>query len=201
MNMTQKQFFVNRRVSSNHFLSVELLSVVLDAVVLLLWVPGLGFAASDDLNPFGVGSSAQASGQYGSWMPKMAAAGVKWVRIFPEWNQIQPSAGTWNWSFMDSILNTASNNHLNVSGLFVYNASWVSSNSHTFPTNNYPAWSAYVSNVVRHAAGRVRYWEVWNEPENFATGGTAADYARVVTNAYDAAKAADPNAQVSLSVA
>jgi len=131
----------------------------------------------------------------------MAAAGVKWVRVFPEWNQIEPFAGTWNWSLMDSMLNAAAANHLNISGLFLYNASWINSNTHTFPTNNYPEWSAYVSNVVRHAAGRVRYWEVWNEPESFAAGGTPADYARVVTNAYNAAKAADPNAQIGLSVA
>lgn len=158
-------------------------------------------AATDEPDPFGVGTSAQASGRYTSWMPKMAAAGVKWVRIFPEWNQIEPSAGTWSWSLVDSMLNAAASNSLNVSGLFLYNASWINSNTHTFPTNNYPAWSVYVSNVVSHAAGRVRYWEVWNEPENFATGGTAADYARVVTNAYAAAKAADPNALVGLSVA
>jgi len=134
-------------------------------------------------------------------MPKMAAAGVKWVRIFPEWNQIEPSAGTWSWSLVDSMLDAAASNSLNVSGLFLYNASWINSNTHTFPTNNYPAWSVYVSNVVSHTAGRVRYWEVWNEPENFAAGGTAADYARVVTNAYAAAKAADPNALVGSSVA
>src|SRR5260370_36008486 len=134
-------------------------------------------------------------------MRKRAGAGVKWVSIFPDWNQIQPSAGTWNWPLMDSMLNVAASNNLNISGLFLYNASWLNPNTHTFPTNDYPAWSAYVSNVVRHAAGRVRYWEVWNEPENFTTGGTSADYARVVTNAYNAAKAADPNAQVGLNAA
>ncbi len=170
-------------------------------LVLLVCTRCLTAAAADEPGPFGVASSAQASGQYASWMPKMATAGVKWVRLFPEWNQIQPSAGTWNWSLMDAMLNTAASNHLNISGLFLYNATWINSNTHTFPTNNYPAWSAYVSNVVRHAAGRVRYWEVWNEPESFAAGGTPAEYARVVTNAYDAAKAADPSAQIGLSVA
>jgi len=175
--------------------------VIRGAILVLLCAPGLARAASDDLNPFGVSSSAQASGSYATWMPKMAAAGVKWVRLFPEWNQIQPTANTWNWSLMDAMLNTASNQNLNLTGLFLYNASWVNANTHTFPTNNYPAWSAYVSNVVRHASGRVKYWEVWNEPESFAAGGSPAEYARVVTNAYNAAKAADPNAQIGLSVA
>ncbi|HRT08130.1 MAG TPA: hypothetical protein P5233_07040 [Candidatus Paceibacterota bacterium] len=169
-------------------------------VWLSVWAPPF-IRAADAPTPFGVGSSAQASGLYASWMPKMAAAGVKWVRVFPSWEQIQPAPGTWNWSLMDSMLNSAASNRLNISGLFLYNAKWVNTNTHTFPTNNYPAWAAYVSNVVRHAAGRVRYWEVWNEPQNFAAGGTPAEYARVVTNAYLAAKAADPEAQIGLSVA
>ena len=52
--------------------------------------------ASDDLNPFGVGSSAQTMGLYSSWLPKMATAGVKWVRLFPDWGTIEPTAGTWS---------------------------------------------------------------------------------------------------------
>src|SRR5512143_1956917 len=96
---------------------VDFIRVAFASVVaLLLNARGLAAVGSDDANPFGVGSSAQASGLYASWMPKMAVAGVKWVRIFPEWNQIQPSAGTWNWSQMDSMLNTAASNRLTVSG-------------------------------------------------------------------------------------
>ncbi len=158
-------------------------------------------AASDELNPFGVGSSAEASGRFAEWMPKMGQAGVKWIRIFPEWNVIQPSPGLWSWSWIDSLLSTAASNHLNVSGLFLYNAGWIDPNTHTFPTNHYAEWAVYVSNVVHHAAGRVRFWEVWNEPESFAAGGSPAEYARLVTNAFTAAKAADPEAQIGLSVA
>ena len=131
----------------------------------------------------------------------MAAAGVKWVRVFPEWNRIEPSSGTWNWSELDAMLSAADDCHVNLSGLLLYNVPWINPNPHTFPTNNFSAWSIYVSNVVAHAAGRVRYWEVWNEPESFAAGGTPADYARLVTNAWRAAKAAHPNAQIGLSVA
>lgn len=169
----------------------------------VLLVASLGCFAGvgdDELNPFGVGSSAEASGRYGSWLPKMAAAGAKWVRLFPDWNQIEPAEGKWDWSLLDGMLAAAASNHVHITGLFLYNAKWVNPNSHTFPTN-YPAWSEYVSNVVRHAAGGVRYYEVWNEPESFASESTPADYARVVTSAYDAAKAVSPDAQIALSVA
>jgi hypothetical protein len=158
-------------------------------------------AASDADNPFGVSSSAQASGRHAEWMPKMAKAGVKWVRICPDWNQVEPAPGVWNWTWMDSMLEAATSNNLQVSGLLLYNAAWLNANTHTFPTNDYQAWARYVSNIVSHAQGHIRNWEIWNEPESFAAGGTPYDYARVVTNAYAAAKAADPNAQLGLSVA
>ena len=176
--------------------------LALAAAAVLLAGAGLGAtAATNNPSPFGVGSSAEASGLYASWLPKMAAAGVKWVRLFPDWNQIEPKEGTWSWTTMDGMLNAAEANHLNLTGLFLYNATWANTNGATFPTNNLAAWSTYVSNVVAHARGRVKYWEVWNEPENFAAKGTPEDYARVVTNAYYAAKSADPNAQISMSVA
>jgi hypothetical protein len=156
---------------------------------------------TQELSPYGVASSAQASGAYAAWLPKMAAAGIRWVRLFPDWNQIEPSKGKWDWSLMDSMINSAASNGISVSGLFLYNAKWINSVTHTFPTNDYPAWSDYVSNVVRHASGRICYWEVWNEPQSFAAGGTPADYGHVVALAYNAAKAAAPDAQVGIGVA
>ncbi len=158
-------------------------------------------AACPPVGPFGVASSAQSVGIHASWMPQMAQAGVGWARLFPEWGNIQPSAGTWDWSSVDSLLNSASTNDITVSGLFFYSAPWVNAKTHTFPMNDLPAWSTYVSRLVSHAGNRVRYWEVWNEPQGFAAGGTPADYARVVIRAYDAAKAADPAVQIGLSVA
>jgi polysaccharide biosynthesis protein PslG len=67
------------------------------------------------------------------------------------------------------------------------------------------AWSRYVRFVVRHFAGRVDQFEVWNE-WNIGSGGTPAqraarhgspeDYARVLQAAYGAVKAENPKALV-----
>jgi Glycosyl hydrolase family 10 len=169
-------------------------------VLLLVSARGSAAAPGPRRGIFGVASSAQASGRYAAWMPRMAAAGVQWVRSFPDWNQIEPSRGTWDWSQMDALLEAADRNHLEVSGLFLYNARWLHADNHTFP-NDLSAWATYVSNVVRHADGRVRFWEVWNEPENFAAGGTPAQYGRLVATTYEAARAAAPRAEIGLSVA
>lgn len=56
-----------------------------------------------------------------------------------------------------------------------------------------------MNTLVTHCSSQVKYWEVWNEPPNFSSSGTAADYASTVVNAYNAAKNADPYCQVGLA--
>ena len=70
----------------------------------------------------------------------------------------------------------------------------------TLPVNHLPGWSRYVTEMVKHAKGRIKYWEVWNEPPN-GTGRdqTPADYAKIVVAAYNAAKAADPACQIGIA--
>jgi len=57
-----------------------------------------------------------------------------------------------------------------------------------------------VTHVMQHTNSKIQYWEVWNEPESFAADGTPAQYAKLVVNAYNAAKAVNPAIQIGLSV-
>ncbi len=156
------------------------------------------------LNPYGVAPSAVSSGTYTSWMPPIAKANIGWARLTPEWNSIQPTqGGAYNFTQLNNMISTAQANNMNISGLLAYNAAWdnPNGNTHTFPigTTELNAWSAYVSAVVTDTIGKINYFEVWNEPEGFSSGGTPAQYAAVVEAAYNAAKAANPNVQIGLS--
>jgi hypothetical protein len=155
-------------------------------------------AAVDD-SPFGVSTSASSLRTFDNWGPEVSKTGVKWLRGFDTFEHLEPEQGNWNWRPIDAELAAAEHNKMEISGLFFYGAKWIPSAS-GLPTDNLPAWSDYVSTVVRHVVGKVRYWEVWNEPPNFMNGkGTPADYARIVNAAYDAAHEADPNCKIGLS--
>jgi polysaccharide biosynthesis protein PslG len=74
---------------------------------------------------------------------------------------------------------------------------------HTFPMENLDDWSNYVSAVVGRYSKHIRYWEVWNEGNGGFNDGkhTTSDYAKLAVDTYTAAKKADPQAKVGLSVA
>jgi hypothetical protein len=56
-------------------------------------------------------------------------------------------------------------------------------------------WGQRVAEVVQHYAGKVHYWEAWNEPN--ITGFQPSDYVnKILKPAYAAVKAADPTAKV-----
>ena len=83
-------------------------------------------------------------------------------------------------------------------GILAGNAPWNKLDARgTMPVHNLTAWSAYVTELVTHVHGRIKYWEVWNEPPN-GTGRTqtAADYARLVVASYDAVEAVDPDCRI-----
>lgn len=174
----------------------------LSAVLVLISTLSGAARAQSDVGPWGVSSSASAFRNHQEWFPKVSAAGVTSVRLFPGWRTIQPQVDQWNWQQSDLLVESASKNHLDLNAILLGSAPG-SKALHAFPMDDLPAWSKYVTGVVGHYEGRIRYWEVWNE----GNGGfndahnTTVDYARLAAASYVAAKKGNPDAQVGLTVA
>jgi len=68
------------------------------------------------------------------------------------------------------------------------------------PAHDLGAYGEFVRQVVRHCAGRVRYWQCNNEPSNtdLPWVGTAPEYVEQLKAFYRAVKDADPHAAVVL---
>lgn len=157
------------------------------------------------LGPFGVGScyiNNRSVQDNARWVPQMEAIGLKFYRCcHTDWGALEPEQGNWKWEALDKQIAYLAEHRLEFGGILIGNAKWNKKDRPgTLPVNNLAAWSTYVSELVKHANGRVKYWEVWNEPPNF-TGRdqTPSDYAKIVVAAHDAAKAADPSCHVGLA--
>ena len=157
--------------------------------------PGAG------LNPFGIGADNQTSQAWDKWLQQMSSIGLTEARCLRCcWPDVEPQEGKWKWDRLDSQLNDAAAHHMDFTGIFLYSPGWNKMDKPGgFPVNNLPAWSTYVSETVKHVAGRARYFEVWNEPPNGTNNAPPSDYGKLVVATYDAAKAADPACQVGLA--
>jgi hypothetical protein len=173
--------------------------------VVALWLAALSAAHGQSLegletSPFGFSCDNQTTYTLATYCPKMAQAGIKWIRGFPTANVVEPERGRFDWSSVDTMLATAAQNQMAISGLLLYMPSWIEAGEAKLPVKDLTGWADYVSALVAHCKGRVEYWEVWNETPNFIGKATATDYAQTVIAAYDAAKAVDPACQVGLSI-
>jgi polysaccharide biosynthesis protein PslG len=134
----------------------------------------------------------------------VAGTGAAWAREMFGWDRIEPADNAWDWGFTDEMVDRMTAKGINVVGLLGYSVAWASGGGGSGRTYNMPdleKWSDYVYTVVSRYKGRVRHWEIWNEP-NIATfwqpGPNAADYTLLLKASYGAVKRADPSAQVLL---
>ena len=156
-----------------------------------------------DVSPFGIGSchtNNRTVKDMERWIPQMAEAGITFHRTCQtNWSAVEPAEGKWQWQELDLEMTYLAEHKMRCGGLLLGSVPW-DKRSLGLPVDNIPAWSNYVSQVVKHLQGKVTYWEVWNEPPNFiGPKQTAEDYATILVSAYDAAKKADPKCQVGLA--
>ncbi len=149
---------------------------------------------------------------------KLAALGVKWIRIQSGWKRTEQVKGVYDFGWLDDIVD-----NLIARGMHPWvNLAWGNDLYTRFaeqyfgavgcpPTDTEEerlAWSNYCAKLTEHFSGRVEYYEVWNEPdlsyawrhENTVQGtkGTpnATEYAEFVKRTSIALKQGNPNAKV-----
>jgi hypothetical protein len=131
--------------------------------------------------PCGASNSSCPAPPWGASAIRLWDAGVAWC-------DLEPNPNTYNWANLDAWLNTYPNAD------FVYTfgkpPGWAlglvggcstSSNS-VVPDEN--AWKEFVTQLVQHANGRIKYFEIWNEWD----GGWGGTTAQMVAFTHDAAQ-------------
>ena len=136
------------------------------------------------------------------------------------WNDLNPSNGVYDWSQLDSWLTLApQNGKTDILYTFGVVPPWASSNpsDQSCVTTARPAgscdppldlnadgsgtdllWQNFVTAIATHAAGKIHYWELWNEPDILSEwNGTPAQMVRMAKDAYNIIKSIDPTAQVT----
>lgn len=150
---------------------------------------------------------------------EMAAAGqigIGVMRCGVGWEGLEPKPGVWQWEKLDRLIDAARRNGMEIQMLLAFCAehaatpevtaayqralaakqpdAWLIWNR-SAPRDD--AWRRYVAATVAHTTGRVRMFEVWNEPDlSGFYAGTTDDYLRLQRSAYEEAKRVDPTVMV-----
>lgn len=132
----------------------------------------------------------------------MALCGAKHTRNGFSWPDIQPRKGVFNWDRADHFLNLLRKKNLELQTAFIWAPSWAvaekdrNSRRKGLPCPDFTAYREYVSALVRRFKGRIRFYEVWNEPDIADFRTSFDDYTQLQKIVYEEVKKIDPNAFV-----
>jgi hypothetical protein len=118
------------------------------------------------------------------------------------WTALEPLKGVWNWEPLDTWVAAAEQHGVQDILLTLgQTPSWASTNPDDVnyvgagapaPPADIQDWRDYVTAVAQRYKGRIRYYEIWNEPnDNTYYTGTVAELAQLTSEAYSILKAVD----------
>ena len=130
----------------------------------------------------------------------MKEAGISWVRMDFLWEEIEPKQGEFDFSKYDKIVDLAEKNNLNILGILDYSACWARAEVcwNAPPTQN-SLFVNYAAKTISHFKDKVKYWEVWNEPDSrtyWSSQDGLKSYCQLLKEVYVAAKAANPDCKI-----
>lgn len=129
----------------------------------------------------------------------MREAGVGWVRMDFLWEDIEPEQGEFEFEKYDYILDLLSKNNINILGILDYSTGWASSGQWNYPPQDNRLFINYTIKVVGRYKDKVKYWEVWNEPDShtyWATQDGLKSYSALLKDVYTALKELDPECKI-----
>ena len=92
-----------------------------------------------------------------------------------DWADSNPAPGVYNWAGVDAWLAVNAGRGTDLIYTLGRTPLWASSNptapstygpGQCAPPANVANWNTFVTALAQHAAGRIKYWEMWNEPQD-----------------------------------
>jgi len=126
------------------------------------------------------------------------AAGLRWIRVRLPWDTIEAKRSVLDWSPWDRWIDLGRQYGLQVILVLTRTPEWARRDPlPTAPPADPQTYASFLAAAVRHFQGRVRCFQVWDDPNIAPYWGSGnvdpAAYAALLQAAYVAAKEADPS--------
>lgn len=169
-------------------------------------------AKADDaaMDFYGIHTALHRYNDYEASIDEIIASGVKWIHLGADWGSLQTAPGAGpdynpsKWNMTDVMKFDAIVNRLSASGVSMvwtlgFTAPWASSmpgspNATRYPPApaNWSDWNAFVSVITNRYKGKIKHWEVWNEPDLSGFWlGSVAQYHELLMRASQEIRATD----------
>ena len=130
----------------------------------------------------------------------MREAGVGWVRVDFLWQDIEPDAQKFNFDKYDRIVELLNKNNIHILGILDYSVGWAAAcGKWNCPPQKNESFVKYAKEVIQRYKGKVKYWEVWNEPDSgvyWSAQDGMKSYCNLLKDVYIAAKQIDPDCKI-----
>jgi len=138
--------------------------------------------------------------------PTVPVGIVRMIDTMTFWADLEPQKGQWKWDKLDDDLAVAERHNTPLLMTLGLSPKWASARPDekfngrggvTAEPKDMQDWRNYIRTIATRYRGRIRYWEVWNEPngKDFYTG-TPEKLAELAKEAYETFKEVDRDAVV-----
>jgi len=166
-----------------------------------------------DVNPFGVNTFLEQEVEevkIRKTLQMIRDAGFHWIRQEFPWEDIEKPGKRqyWDtkynkstWDKYDRLVDLAREYGIEIVARLDHPPAWTRQDSRArgdfAPPDNYNDYGDFVATVIARYRGKIRFYQLWNEPNIYPEWGeqpvNANDYVRLLKIGYTRAKAADPN--------
>lgn len=94
----------------------------------------------------------------------MREAGIGFVRMDFLWYDLEPEQGRFDFGWYDQIVDVLAKYNVRILGILHYNPRWRTDAEWNAPPD-FDSYEKFAAAVVGHFKDRVKYWEIWNEPD------------------------------------
>lgn len=145
---------------------VKRVLIVLLLSVLSCWIHAINVSTS----PYGI----NVHNVPNDILAKVTEAGIKWIRTGADWSGVEYARGLFDWSQVDRVVDYADANGLSILFVIAYTPAWANNGKGIkYPADNVADWENFVRRTVNRYKNKVKYWNIWNEPNSkdfFAQG-------------------------------
>lgn len=172
--------------------------------LILMMAPALR-ADSVTMEFFGINAALYNDADYQAECDELIAAGVKWVRMSPDWGRIETARGVYDTTFLgkcDDIVNRLTAGGVNILWVTAYTAPWASSmpgdpKAKFYKPASWSDWGNFVNFIAQRYQGKIHHWEVWNEQDSGTFWkSTVQDYAILLQTASAQLRQVDANNRI-----